>query len=44
MQIIKEIQNPRYLESGAIDCEILFEGMEDFIPYTATPEDTATTG
>ncbi|ELQ4186953.1 DUF4376 domain-containing protein [Escherichia coli] len=41
---IQQITNPRYLESGAIDCEILFEGMEDFIPYTATPEDTATTG
>nr|WHH21115.1 DUF4376 domain-containing protein [Escherichia coli] len=41
---IKEIKNPRYLESGAIDCEVLFEGMEDPLPYTATPEDTATTG
>ncbi|ELQ4186755.1 DUF4376 domain-containing protein [Escherichia coli] len=41
---IQHIINPRYLESGAIDCEILFEGMENFIPYTATPEDTATTG
>ncbi|WP_374195711.1 DUF4376 domain-containing protein, partial [Escherichia coli] len=34
----------RRLENGAIDCEVLFEGMEDFIPYTSTPEDTATTG
>ncbi|EHY3762844.1 TPA: DUF4376 domain-containing protein [Escherichia coli] len=41
---IKEIKNARWLESGAIDCEVLFEGMEDFIPYTATAEDTATTG
>ncbi|HGG2420699.1 TPA: DUF4376 domain-containing protein [Escherichia coli] len=41
---IKKIKNARWLESDAIDCEILFEGMEDFIPYTATPEDTATTG
>ncbi|MBN6175274.1 DUF4376 domain-containing protein [Escherichia coli] len=32
------------MENGAIDCEVLFEGMEDFIPYTSTPEDTATTG
>ncbi|ELS3229493.1 DUF4376 domain-containing protein, partial [Escherichia coli] len=31
-------------ESGAIDCDVLFEGMEDPLPYTATPEDTATTG
>lgn len=44
MQIIKEIQNPRYLENGAIDCEVLFEEMDDPIPYTATAEDTATTG
>ncbi|EES3413005.1 TPA: DUF4376 domain-containing protein [Escherichia coli] len=41
---IKEIKNPRYLESGAIDCEVLFEGMDDPVPYTATPEDTAKTG
>ncbi|MEB6860376.1 DUF4376 domain-containing protein [Escherichia coli] len=41
---IKEITNPRYTESGAIDCEVLFEGMEAPVPYTATPEDTATTG
>ncbi|EHN4995809.1 DUF4376 domain-containing protein [Escherichia coli] len=41
---IKEIKNPRYLESGAIDCDVLFEGMEAPVPYTATPEDTATTG
>ncbi len=41
---IKEIKNARWLESGAIDCEVLFEGMKDFIPYTSTPEDTATTG
>lgn len=41
---IKEIKNARWLENGAIDCEVLFEGMEDFIPYTATAEDTATTG
>ncbi|HBA8653085.1 TPA: DUF4376 domain-containing protein [Escherichia coli] len=41
---IKEIKNPRYLESGAIDCEVLFEGMDDPVPYTATSEDTATTG
>ncbi|EFN9813016.1 DUF4376 domain-containing protein [Escherichia coli] len=41
---IKEIKNARWLENGAIDCEVLFEGMEDFIPYTSTPEDTAETG
>ncbi|MBS1204624.1 MAG: P27p57 [Proteobacteria bacterium] len=43
MRVIK-ILNPRYLESGAIDCEVLFEGMREFVPYTATSEDTATTG
>nr|WP_236500272.1 DUF4376 domain-containing protein [Escherichia coli] len=41
---IKEITSPRYTESGAIDCDVLFEGMEAPVPYTATPEDTATTG
>ncbi|HDI5990780.1 TPA: DUF4376 domain-containing protein, partial [Escherichia coli] len=35
---------PRYTESGAIDCEVLFEGMDEAVPYAATPEDTATTG
>ncbi|HAU9134036.1 TPA: DUF4376 domain-containing protein, partial [Escherichia coli] len=28
----------------AIDCEVLFEGMEAPVPYTATPDDTAKTG
>lgn len=41
---IKNIINPRYLESGAIDCEVLFESMEEYFPYTATPDDTAETG
>ncbi|HCN6454256.1 TPA: DUF4376 domain-containing protein [Escherichia coli] len=41
---IQEIKKPRYLESGAIDCEVLFEGMDTPIPYTATAEDTAETG
>ncbi|MBY7531957.1 DUF4376 domain-containing protein [Escherichia coli] len=36
--------NPRYLESGAINCEVLFEGMEKVLPYTATKDDTAQTG
>ncbi|WP_436233201.1 DUF4376 domain-containing protein [Escherichia coli] len=44
MMQIKKITSPSYTESGAIDCEVLFEGMEEAIPYTATPEDTATTG
>ncbi|TJP95527.1 DUF4376 domain-containing protein, partial [Escherichia coli] len=32
------------LESGAVDCEILFSGMNEYLPYTATPDDTAVTG
>ncbi|EPU6435973.1 TPA: DUF4376 domain-containing protein [Escherichia coli] len=44
MMQIKEITSPRYTESGAIDCDVLFEGMEDPLPYTATPDDTAKTG
>ncbi|HBH7757449.1 TPA: DUF4376 domain-containing protein, partial [Escherichia coli] len=40
---IKKITNPRYTESGAIDCDVLFEGMEAPVPYTATPDDTAKT-
>ena len=41
---VKAITRPRYLESGAIDCDVLFEGMEEPIPYTATAEDMAETG
>ncbi|ELK0814193.1 DUF4376 domain-containing protein [Escherichia coli] len=41
---VKAITRPRYLESGAIDCDVLFEGMEEPIPYTATAEDTTETG
>ena len=44
MMQIKKITSPRYTESGAIDCEVLFEGVDEAVPYTATPEDTATTG
>lgn len=41
---IKHIENARYLENGAIDCDVLFEGMDEPLPYTATPDDTAATG
>lgn len=41
---IKKIENARYLESGAIDCDVLFEGMDEVLPYTATADDTAPTG
>ncbi|HBC2460224.1 TPA: DUF4376 domain-containing protein [Escherichia coli] len=32
------------MESGAINCEVLFEGMGKVLPYTATKDDTAQTG
>ncbi|HCP2303619.1 DUF4376 domain-containing protein [Escherichia coli] len=41
---IKEIISPRYTESGAVDCEVLFEGETEFVPYTAMQDDTALTG
>ncbi|WP_352474191.1 DUF4376 domain-containing protein [Escherichia coli] len=44
MMQIKRIENARYLENGAIDCEVLFEGETEFVPYTAMQDDTAMTG
>ncbi|EDX6131314.1 DUF4376 domain-containing protein [Salmonella enterica] len=41
---IQEIKNARWLESGAVDCEVLFEGEKAFAPYTAIQDDTAETG
>ncbi|TBN95982.1 DUF4376 domain-containing protein [Salmonella enterica subsp. salamae serovar 13,22:z:-] len=41
---IKEIKNARYLESGAIDCDVLFDSYEDYMPYTASADDGAETG
>ncbi|EGZ5694568.1 DUF4376 domain-containing protein [Salmonella enterica] len=41
---IQEIKNARRLESGAVDCEVLFEGETAFVPYTAIQDDTAETG
>ncbi|EGZ8548006.1 DUF4376 domain-containing protein [Escherichia coli] len=41
---IKKIENARWLENGAIDCDVLFEGMDEALPYTATADDTAPTG
>ncbi|HHD6426544.1 TPA: DUF4376 domain-containing protein [Escherichia coli] len=43
MNII-QILNPRYLENGAIDCEVLFEGGALPVPYTAMATDSAETG
>ncbi|MGU6805579.1 DUF4376 domain-containing protein [Salmonella enterica subsp. enterica serovar Poona] len=41
---IQEIKNAYWLESGAVDCEVLFEGEAAFVPYTAIQDDTAETG
>ncbi|WP_258126119.1 DUF4376 domain-containing protein [Escherichia coli] len=41
---VKKIENARWLESGAIDCDVLFDGMDEPVPYTATATDTAETG
>ncbi|HBA6943454.1 TPA: DUF4376 domain-containing protein [Escherichia coli] len=39
-----EIKNARRLSDGGIDCEVLFEGETEYIPYTATATDIAETG
>ncbi|WP_053289444.1 DUF4376 domain-containing protein [Escherichia coli] len=41
---ITDIKNPVSLEHGAINCEILFDDMEEYVPYTATPTDSDKTG
>ncbi|MCS1307635.1 DUF4376 domain-containing protein [Escherichia coli] len=44
IRAIKGIRNAHYLENGAVDCEVLFEGEREFVPYTAMQDDTAPTG
>ncbi|MCU6342033.1 DUF4376 domain-containing protein [Escherichia coli] len=44
IRAVKGIRNARYLENGAVDCEVLFEGETEFVPYTAMRDDTALTG
>ncbi|RVS27229.1 DUF4376 domain-containing protein, partial [Escherichia coli] len=44
IRAVKGIRNAHYLENGAVDCEVLFEGEREFVPYTATQDDTAPTG
>ncbi|EDH6022932.1 DUF4376 domain-containing protein [Salmonella enterica subsp. enterica serovar Kisangani] len=44
IRAVKGIRNARYLENGAVDCEVLFEGETEFVPYTAIQDDTAETG
>ena len=44
IRAVKGIRYAHYLENGAVDCEVLFEGETEFVPYTAMQDDTATTG
>ncbi|AWV52795.1 DUF4376 domain-containing protein [Shigella sonnei] len=41
---IKKIINPRYTESGAVDCDVFFDDRDQAVPYTATADDVAPTG
>lgn len=43
MKII-DIKNAQYTAYGAIDCEVLFSGLPDYVSYTATETDVAETG
>ncbi|MED9714268.1 DUF4376 domain-containing protein [Escherichia coli] len=44
IRAVKGIRNAHYLENGAVDCEVLFEGETEFVPYTSMQDDTAPTG
>lgn len=44
IRAVKGIRNAHYLENGAVDCEVLFEGETEFVPYTAMQDDTAPSG
>ena len=44
IRAVKGIRNAHYLENGAVDCEVLFEGETEFVPYTTMQDDTAPTG
>ncbi|WP_000701878.1 DUF4376 domain-containing protein [Escherichia sp. TW09308] len=44
IRAVKGIRSAHYLENGAVDCEVLFEGETEFVPYTAMQDDTAMTG
>lgn len=41
---IKEIINPCYTESGAVDCDVFFDDKTQPLPYTATADDTSAIG
>ncbi|WP_218071622.1 DUF4376 domain-containing protein [Escherichia coli] len=44
IRAVKGIRNAHYLENSAVDCEVLFEGATEFVPYTAMQDDSAPTG
>ena len=44
IRAVKGIRNAHYLENGAVDCEVLFEGETEFVPYTTMQDDSAPTG
>ncbi|RZN38896.1 DUF4376 domain-containing protein [Escherichia sp. E2593] len=44
IRAVKGIRNAHYLENGAVDCEVLFEGETEFVTYTAMQDDSAPTG
>ncbi|MEC9733437.1 DUF4376 domain-containing protein [Escherichia marmotae] len=44
IRAVKGIRNAHYLENGAVDCEVLFEGETEFVLYTAMQDDTTPTG
>lgn len=44
IRAVKGIRNGHYLENGAVDCEVLFEGETEFVTYTAMQDDSAPTG
>ncbi|HGE5893862.1 TPA: DUF4376 domain-containing protein [Escherichia coli] len=44
MSEIAAIRNARYLENGAVDCEVLYSDLANYLPYTATSTDSAETG
>ncbi|EFV5694730.1 DUF4376 domain-containing protein [Shigella sonnei] len=41
---VQDIKNAHYLDSGAIDCDVMFEGCDEYIAYTALSTDTTLMG
>ncbi|EDM3689394.1 hypothetical protein CSM81_07490 [Salmonella enterica subsp. enterica serovar Infantis] len=37
---ILAVKDGVYLENGLINCQVHFDGFDDFIPFTASPDDT----